>query len=187
MKKLLLGILLLSATSAFAGVDIQIGKGAWICSSEGIKDYPTLARATSRAKAKYLAQQKCANYEGSEFHCEVEECVKDKNSKNINVDINFSIDRDGSNVFINLNNGQSGFICTSEAFSSSYMAEAPTRLEAEVLARQTCIEDSYHGMHCDIEECEKVESDGVSGSIGPDGIDIEGAIRGLGGLFGRND
>lgn len=185
MRKLLLGILLISTTTAFAGVDIRIGKGAWICSSEGIEDYPTLARAKSKTKAKYLAQQKCADYEGSDFHCDVEKCVKDKNSKNFNIDINFSIDRDGSNVSINLNNGQSGYICTSEAFRNTYMAEAPTKLEAEVLARQTCIEDGYHGMHCDVEECEKVEYDGFSGRIDSDGIDVEGTIRNLGSLFAR--
>lgn len=185
MKKLLLGIFLVSATSTFAGIDIRTGKGAWICSSEGIKDYPTLARAKSKTKARYLAQQKCAVYEGSEFHCDVKKCVRDENSKNVNIDINFSINRDGSNVSINLKNGQSGYICTSEAFSSTYMAEAPTRLEAEVLARQTCIADGYHGMHCDIEECEKIESDdGVSGRIGSGGIDLEGTVRDLGDLLG---
>ncbi|GEM_PF-4805112 len=71
-----------------------------------------------------------------------------------------------------------------KAFKYTYVAEAPTRLEAAVLAIQTCIADGYHGMHCDIEECEKVESNSVSGRIGTGEVKIDGIIQELGGLFG---
>lgn len=190
MKRLVLltAALLISTTSALAGVDIKVGKGKWICSSEGIKDYPTLARANSKTKAKYLAQRKCTDYEASSTFCEVQKCVKDKNRNNINVDINFSIDRIGSSVSINLNNGQAGYVCVAEAFSDEYIAEAPTKLEAQVLARQTCIADGRHGMHCDVESCEKVERSNVRGVIdsNSNSIDLEDAIRGFGSLFGGN-
>lgn len=185
MKKLILGVLFICATSAFAEVDIRIGEGTWVCSAEGIKDYATLARSKTKAMAKFLAHQKCAEHEGNSFHCEVEVCERDTRLKNLDVEINFSIERDESNVSITLNNGQPAFVCISEAFSNTYSAEAPTRLEAEVLARQTCIADGYHGMHCDVEECEKVESEGISGRVGSGGIDLQGTILDIRGWFGR--
>lgn len=153
MKKLLIGLTLLFSFSTLAA-DINLGRGLWVCSSEGIDNYPTVARGQTRTEAKHFAQQACADYEGSDFHCDVEQCVKDTNRNNINIDINFTVERSGSNVSINLTDGDAGYVCTSEAWRKSYIAKAPTRLEAKVLATQNCVADGNSGMHCDVEECE---------------------------------
>lgn len=177
MKKLLVVTALLSTlTQVYANG--SLGRGAWVCMSEGIKDYPTIARGRTKTEASHYSQQACADYEGSEFHCDIEKCVKDDNSSNSNISIDFVIERSGGHVSINLSNGQAGYICTAEAFSKSYIAEGPTKLEAETLARQTCVADGYHGMHCDIEECEAIE--GSNSGNGNLSIDIGGGIR-----FGR--
>lgn len=186
MKKILIGLLALTSLSVYSQVtaDINLGRGKWICSSEGIKSYPTVARGVTKTEAKHYAQQACADYEGSDFHCDVEKCTKDTNRNNINIEIDFTIERRGSRVSINLTNGDAGYVCTSEAWRKSYIAKAPTKLEAKVLARQTCIADGNHGMHCDIEQCEALSRSRGSrrGSI-----NLGGGIRiGRGGISIRN-
>ena len=182
MKKTLIALLTLTSISAFSQVsaDIRLGKGQWVCYAEGIDDYPTVARGQTKTEAKYFAKQACADYEGDDFFCDVEGCVRDKNRSNINIDIDFTVQRRGSRVTINLTNGKPGYVCSSEAWSKNYIAKAPTKLEAEVLARQTCISDGNHGMHCDIEECEAISP---SRGSGWGGIDLGGGVRiGRGGI-----
>ncbi len=161
-------------------VDIRVGTGKYICTAEGMDKNPSLVRSNSRSNAEDLALEQCADIEGSDFFCEIKKCVQDENSSNLNVNIGFSISRSGSNIDINLNNGVAGYRCTTEAFRSRYKATAPTRLEAEVLVRKTCMNDGNHGMHCDdIERCVKLENENSGGgsiSIGNDNIDINGAI-----------
>lgn len=178
MKKLLIGLLALTSLAAFSqerGGNINVGRGEWICSAEGIKSYPTVARGRTKLEAKHYAIEACADYEGSSFHCDVEECMKDTNRNNSNINIDFRVERRGSSVTINLSNGTADYMCTSEAFRNSYIAKAPTKLEAQVLARQTCVADGNHGMHCDVEECESLSNSRTSGRRG--GITLGGGIR----------
>ena len=186
MKTILAIFILLCSSVATAGVEIHIGRGGHICSSEGMKDHPSLARGTTPMVARHNAQKACGEIEGSEFHCKVQKCVQDPNRGNLNLNIGFSIYRAGDSISIRLNQGQSTVACRAKAFSKSYLAEAPTRLEAEVLARTTCIKDGYHGMHCDIEECDGVgPSAGVSINGDKEEIkgDIKDVIKDIKGLF----
>lgn len=184
MKRLLLGLTLLCSVSSFANVnttvDIQVGTGKYICTAEGIDKNPSLVRSNSKENAKDLALEQCADIEGSNFFCKVKKCIQDKNSNNLNINIDFSINRSGSNIDINLNNGVAGYRCTTKAFMNRYKATAPTKLEAEILVRKTCMSDGNHGMHCDdIERCVRLENENRGNgsiSIGNGSIDVNGAV-----------
>lgn len=181
MKLIIIGVLSLISVTTFADVntnaDIQIGKGKYICTAEGIGNNPGIARANNKELAKDLALEQCADIEGSDFFCKVKECEKDKNSNNVNINIGFNIDRSGSDININLTNGTAGYRCTT-SFRSRYKATAPTELEAKVLVRKVCMNDGNHGMHCDdIDKCIKLENDNSGSiSIGNGEIDINGII-----------
>ena len=165
--------------SAFSAISvsqskIEIGKGSWICSAEGIRDIPTLARGLSESSARNKAIGKCTEVEGSSFHCRVKSCEQDRFESNIHVDIAFDVvlDKTAKRVSVNLSNGDAAFECSTRAFLNQYKAEAPTKLEAKVLTRKVCIDSGNHGMHCKRVSCHQRTDSEVAKRRKSKGVDI---------------
>lgn len=159
----LLSVMSLSAMAQSGSVEtgeilIQVaGRGGIVCSAQGMSsERLVLARGESASEAKALAEQECQK-QGNEFFCKVKECEEDTENDGL-VDVVFSVTRTTSDIGISFM-GKVKYACTLKSGGKTFLAKAPTKVEAKVLASNACAfsrNDSAAACEVKEEDCTEI-------------------------------
>jgi len=174
------------------------GKGSWTCSAEeSFAKVPVLGRGRSQLEASTNAKNACGKHHNNDFFCSVKSCEKDKAPGSEQVSINFSITRNNGFIQI-ITNSKSNHECVMKGFGGKkhYYAKAPTKTEAEAIAKMICADDEGKsagkepsGFFCSLEKCNILRDNATNGNLTIDNGSVSGSIGTFGsildGLFGK--
>lgn len=187
MKKFMILALTLVSTSSFAQLNLDLRtvgssfqldfNNGYVCkSSPAFSQAPTLGYGQTLNLAQYNAINNCIAETGNaRMHCEDLVCEA------------ISFDNQKPSVSVSIENGQVGVrfstgakhSCAADAAFSGgvFIAEAPTRIEAQVYAERLCIEQTGNAqMHCRADSCGTIQQ-AIIGSDGVNLSDVFGRVK----------